>query len=486
MTHEIIKNWFGGIVSSPRVVKDVSSAQEIAAILLDKAHYPSPVRAVGSNHSTTPCGVAESHGVGEERRGTLLRMRGMDRILHVGEDTITAEAGALMIDAAKALKDKHGLQFYVNVELGNLTFGSAATGGTKDASMPGEHGQVGSYCVGVKMVTPSGQIVEIDEASDPEGMRAVRASYGLFGVIIEATFRVKRIRPMEVKHSIYDREGFIKDLPRLEREGWSCMMYINPYIDMITVEKRRYRADLGSPPRSAWQWALRNYVWKKAAPYFSHLMKTHVQSPKVRYFFINWFYRVVDWMIWLLVRSKSTCASDQMIRYPNVGDSCRYIFSIWAFPEETYQDTLAAYFEWVQRYYERTGYRPDMTHVGYRIFKDDKSLFSYSYRGNVLTIDPVSTGNEGWDEFLKEYNKWCSAHDGVPLFNQTPHLTRDQVHRAFGGRVAELERWRGEYDPGDRMLNDYFRELFVSRREARSPDIEPPSRRPPFEPASAA
>src|SRR3712207_8422128 len=53
--------------------------------------------------------------------------------------------------------------FRSNVEIGNLTIGSAACGGTKDASMPGEFGQACSYASALKMVTPSGEIVEIME-----------------------------------------------------------------------------------------------------------------------------------------------------------------------------------------------------------------------------------------------------------------------------------------------------------------------------------
>ncbi len=138
-----VRNWFGSIMSSPRVIVEAESVDEIVAILKDHERYPSPVRAVGSNHSTTPCGVAEG--------GTLIVMRKMDRIIEIRDDTVTAEAGALYIDINQELQ-KHKLQFYVNVELGNLTIGSAATGGTKGASMPGEFGQVASYAIVIKMI----------------------------------------------------------------------------------------------------------------------------------------------------------------------------------------------------------------------------------------------------------------------------------------------------------------------------------------------
>ena len=122
------QNWFGSITSSAREVVEVTSVEEIVAIVTDHERYPSPVRAVGSNHSTTACGVADD--------GTLIVTRKMDKILEFGDDTATVQAGALYIDVNYELR-KRGQQFSVNVELGNLTIGSARCGGTKDASMPG-------------------------------------------------------------------------------------------------------------------------------------------------------------------------------------------------------------------------------------------------------------------------------------------------------------------------------------------------------------
>jgi FAD/FMN-containing dehydrogenase len=49
-----VHNWFGSIVSFPSVVVQPESVEDIIAILKDLEKYPSPVRAVGSNHST-PC-----------------------------------------------------------------------------------------------------------------------------------------------------------------------------------------------------------------------------------------------------------------------------------------------------------------------------------------------------------------------------------------------------------------------------------------------
>ncbi len=97
--------------------------------------------------------------------------------------------------------------------------------------------------------------------------------------------------------------------------------------------------------------------------------------------------------------------------------------------------------------------------MGYRIAQDQKALLSYSYDGTVMTIDPVSTANPGWFEFLDAYNQFCSDRNGKPLLNQTPGLTPAMVQKAYGNKLAILENTRTQYDPANRLLNDYFRTL---------------------------
>lgn len=122
-----VQNWKRSITYHPHSVETITSVEDIQRIVKDKARFPTPVRAKGSHHSTTRCVVAEG--------GTVLDMTQYSKILKIDKERceITMQAGVLYIDAAKEL-ERNGLQFYVNVEIGNLTVGSSACGGTKDAS----------------------------------------------------------------------------------------------------------------------------------------------------------------------------------------------------------------------------------------------------------------------------------------------------------------------------------------------------------------
>ncbi|MGD1095396.1 MAG: FAD-binding oxidoreductase [Bryobacteraceae bacterium] len=383
-----VTNWFGDVVSDPAVIVDAKSVDDIVNVLKDPSTYPSPVRAVGSNHSTTPCGVADG--------GTLIRMQ-MNSILNIGADSLTVQAGAKHIDMAQVIEKKN-LQFYVNTEIGSLTAGSAAGAGTKDASFPGEYGQVGSYVTGVKMVLPSGDLLQVDE-TQPELLQKVRSSYGTFGIIYEVTFRIRPLLPMKVYHETYSLADFIAKLDALKARNESMMLYIFPFDDKITIEFRSYNPGVsGLPNRIAW--ALRNHIWGTSGPKLGHDVEQNISDPKIRYGVIDAFNAGWRFNLEALVSSNYTVPPDQIIQYPAVSNDSRYTFSLFAFPEAEYPAAISDFFQFCKDYYNQHGYRSNLLYVGYRIAQDQQSLLSYSGAGNVMTIDPVSTGNPGWKPFL--------------------------------------------------------------------------------------
>lgn len=450
MADTTVTNWFGDLVSHPKVVTAAKSVDDLVAIMKNPAQYPSPVRAIGSNHSTERCGVADG--------GTVVNMLGMNQITDISNGTVTVQAGAIYIDIAQKLQSQ-GLQFYVNTEIGNITAGSAACCGTKDASMPGELGQVGSYVSRIKMVLPSGDLLEVTD-DQPDLMQKVRSSYGTFGIVYEVTFRVRPMQPLAVHHETFDIHDFVSKFPSLLARGDSLMFYIFPYENLVTVEFRHYNPGASGDPNRI-VWPLRNYLWATAGPAVCGQISADIEIAEIRNGVLSSFGALWRLKLENLIMSDNTIAADQIIRYPTVSNS-KYTFSFWAFPEETYPTVLAAYFQFVQKYLATTGYRINMLCVGYRVAKDQSALLSYSYNGNMITIDPVSTANTGWIPFLGAYNQFCSDQAGVPLMNQTYGLTRPMVQKALGDRLQTFAEARRTFDPGGRLLNDYFRDILAA------------------------
>jgi FAD/FMN-containing dehydrogenase len=442
------QNWKGTITYHARAVEVVDSVDDIVRIVKDRDRYPSPVRAAGSQHSKTHCIDAE--------QGTIVDVTRMNRILAIDSEalTITMQAGVLHIDAAKALEQR-GLQFHVNIELGNMTVGSGACCGTKESAFPGGYGQVCSYLIAARLVLPSGELLHVTEAQ-PELLRAVRSSYGMLGILYEVTFRVRRLQAMAVRHVAYSVDELAERLPALTAQGESMMLYMFPFIGKVVVEYRRY---VDGEVSSHWQWRLRNFVWATFAPLYAAVLTKILPRP-IRYWCFNTFARLNVVTLTWLVKGSHTSPADQIIRYPKQAGLSAYTFSIWTFPESEYARSIRAYFRFCQEYSKQHGFRTNMLSVGYRVSQDSESIFSYTAKEGSMTLDPVSTGDPGWEAFLDAYNQFSMEYKGVPLFNQSPQLTPAQAKAALGPQIERFQAVRRQYDPTDRMYPAFFRGLF--------------------------
>ncbi len=238
------------------------------------------------------------------------------------------------------------------------------------------------------------------------------------------------------------------------------MLYLFPFLDKVVVE---YRFDGESPMRAnSWQWRLRNWVWKTGSPGFARFVSSFIPGRGIRSWILDSWNTLSVWVMTTLLRGCNTSPADQIILYPPNAGFASYTFSIWAFPQHDYGRILLAYFQFCRDYFARTGYRCDLLNVGYSIAEDRQSNFSYSRQGPVLTLDPVSTGAEGWIQFLHAYNAFCSEHGGIPLFNQTRGITPEQVQKAFAGEISRFLGYRERYDPHNRFYTPYFKGLFES------------------------
>src|SRR5262249_42009155 len=101
-----VTNYDGSITSTPKQLIYPTTVQEIQAVLRDPLKYPSPVRAMGSYHSLTPCASSDA---------TMVNMSRMTQVLSIDKErmTLTAQAGLQVVDAAEALRSQ-GLQLMTN------------------------------------------------------------------------------------------------------------------------------------------------------------------------------------------------------------------------------------------------------------------------------------------------------------------------------------------------------------------------------------
>ncbi len=443
----VVRNWEGTVVSRPRVIVRPKRVEDILTILENVKAFPSPVRAIGANYSQTRCGVADG--------GTIIDMTAMNHVLEINDHWVRVQAGTPLSDVAAALEAR-GLQLPLNPDLGNLTMGAAAVACTKDASMPDGFGQLSSYLKEVKLVLPSGQPMTINEGQ-PDLLKLVRSSYGLAGVAHELTFKVVPQRAVRLDYESYTLEAFGREFPGLCELPVGLKFYLLPFRDRVTVEMRSYD-DEPLTSRSG-IWSIRNSVIANVLPAFGSTVSNVVSLPSVRYFLIEHFNSVMRSTLDRASRNVTVYPIEWVRRLPKDAGRTRFTYSTWAFAQADYPELIAEYFRFCRDYYKRQRYRANLLHLGHRLHKDPSSVLSPSLTGPVITLDPSSTGDEGWEDFVIEFNEFCSQRGGIPILNQTRSLTQEQTAHAFGARLKLFNALRKRLDPDDRMLNVYFQQM---------------------------
>ncbi|HEX9395773.1 MAG TPA: FAD-binding oxidoreductase [Burkholderiales bacterium] len=193
----------------PHGVVIARSAGQISLLLKAAQHHRVPVTVRGGGLTTE--GESVAYG------GVLLDMTGMSRVVSVDEQKleVRTEAGIFWAALAEHLR-RSGLD-YLSAPL-NLTSsvgGTLGVGGI-DVNSP-QLGCSADQALALQVVTPTGEIVECSDAQNAELFQRAILGYGQFGVITEATLRVRRYTPLRMRYYYYTSlRAAIEDLQMLD------------------------------------------------------------------------------------------------------------------------------------------------------------------------------------------------------------------------------------------------------------------------------
>jgi len=451
MANKVV-NYDGSITASPQQLVYPQTVDEIQGILRDPMRFPSPVRAMGNYHSLTPCASSD---------GTIVNLSKMAQVVAIDKTnlTFTAQAGMQIIDASKALRAQN-LQMMLNIEIGNMTLGSAACCHSKDALDGIEFGQVSSYVTQMKWVTPTGDLAEASATDNLDLLHTMRSSYGLCGIVYEVTLRIK---PIEALHFTYLPRP-VSELTQAEvdnlldtSEGLICWT-----VGRTAIFQQRYRiAEPGI--LSSLLADARRLLWNYEAAHVGQLIDRFIEDPSLRnaaqqgdFDAAKLLYAELH-----LAGGITLLAPDKTIDYHNTPANSRYAFTFWAFPRSQWLDTLRAYLDFTDQYFKDTGFRCNMPLGAYHIRQDSSSLLSYTPDQEIFSIDPIHAPTDvpAWQAFLQKFNDFASQRNGIPLLNQSPFVTQANVQAAYGQRWLQFSATVRTMDPTGRMLNPFFAAL---------------------------
>ena len=433
----------GFAASGPAIVTEPTSPSEIAQILRDTKRFPSPVRPLGSGSTTTRCVSANA--------GTQLDLSKMDRVLSIDSDRVTVQPGIRLAELAEILYHED-LELVGGFDLANRSAGGAVCSAGVEASCAGDVGQFAGHVLQMKVISPRGKKFVVTQ-NTKSLLALMRLSYGLLGVVYEITLRVRPVQGFSVQTAKVSFKDFTKLAHRLTGTSAGVKLHLLPFRDCIYFELRRPGQNDGKGRKYAWRF--KDWAAYSALPSAAKSIARVVPVGRLRYPLIDKLSQATQSITNSALLKNGSNATEQSGRF-RVLSPTRFSYCTWAFPAGDAGTVAAAYKLFSKNHYSRTGFRCDMPTMAFRLNQDRSSLLSPSFDGPMLTLSPLSTQLEGWDDFVFEFSEFAMANKGVPLFNQSKNATGAYVSERFGTRLTFFNKVRHELDPEDRLLNQYF------------------------------
>jgi hypothetical protein len=405
---------------------------------------------MGANSASTDCNASST--------GTVIDLTGMDRILKIDSynDTVTVQAGVRIGVLADALSQQ-GLELAGSHDLMERTVGGAIAGGCIGPAIADDGAFFASQVIEMKIVTPGGKLSKV--VSDRRKLlRAFRLSYGMLGIICEATLKVRPVRGFVATHRRCNVQQFAAAAESLSKTSIGVKFYLMPFRDRVYLDLRRYspeaRADRKIP------WKLKDWGESTVLPHIFKSINRIVPISGVRYRIIDEISKATQGIVNnRLVRSGSN--STTLSRKPGRDRSRPLQYSTWLFPAADFSVVVQTYSDFCKRVQKESGFRCDMPTVGFRLSQDQSAVLSPSFDEPMFALRAVSTQTKGWEDFTIDFAEFAEHWGGYAFFNQTRSLTINHAASAFGRRLAWFRNIRRQLDPDDRMMNPFLSQYFL-------------------------
>jgi FAD/FMN-containing dehydrogenase len=262
------------------------SAGQISKLLRTAQAHCVPVTVRGGGLTTE----GESIAFG----GVLLDMTGMSEVLAIDSSALTVrtQAGIFWHSLAEELRRQNLDYLSAPLNLTSTVGGSLNVGGI-DVNSP-RLGCSADQALALQVVTPTGDIVECSDTENTELFQRVILGYGQFGVITEATLKVRPYTPIRMHYFYYSSlRKAVEDLQMLDRNDASdysgILTIMDSAVNLLVAfdsaerehaflltwrTKLRGHGELGFALRAIPRYALR--PWKLPEAWYLYKRKTEL------------------------------------------------------------------------------------------------------------------------------------------------------------------------------------------------------------------
>ena len=238
------RNWAGDQRCAPAEVVRPGSEAELAEVIVRAADEGRTVRAVGSGHSFTDCACTD---------GVMVDLTGMQRVIDADPERglVTLEAGIKLHQVGPELESLGlSLENQGDIDFQSLSGATAtATHGTGARFQ-----NLSARVVGLRLVTASGEVLDLSADSDPEAYLAARVSIGSLGVVSRLTVQAV---PLFTLHREDAPRPLGETLARLDAhvdENDHFEFFVFPYAKKALTRSSRRSQEEPQPPPGWRRW----------------------------------------------------------------------------------------------------------------------------------------------------------------------------------------------------------------------------------------
>jgi len=243
----------GTAYGMPHGVVIARGAAQISNLLKAAQSHCVPVTVRGGGLTTE----GESVAFG----GVLLDMTGLSRVIAIDRErlTVRTEAGIFWHSLAEVLRRQNLDYLSAPLNLTSSVGGTLGVGGIDVNSA--RLGCSADQALSLQVVTPTGDIVECSDTQNSALFQRVILGYGQFGVITEATLRIRPYTPLRMHYYYYTSlRTAIEDLQLLDRNDASDYSGILTMMDKVVNLLVAFDSDAREAAfMTAWQARLRGH-----------------------------------------------------------------------------------------------------------------------------------------------------------------------------------------------------------------------------------
>ena len=406
---ESIRNWLGNVAATVDDVlrpRTIGQLQEIVGGARDR------LLVMGGRMSKTALMAPAG------RRA--LDMSAMNQIVETAPGSVVVGGGITVLDLSRALYAQ-GRQIPGFTITADPTVGGSITAPTKGANHPfnPQANGVSGAVLSVKVVRPSGELLELQAGRDDADLALLKDSYSAAGIVAEARLATVPLASADVHEEVLPLQRFLED-PRDHARALDQRTLLFPKLDLLVmrVHQNRRPATPDAPfdslltgPNTPYVRLARRLPRVLRAPVLRTAVKVGVErKPKYRLHIQN------------------------LTHYP--WDGSAYLdFITWSLSFTRFAEAMPRITRFCR---EHPDYPAESLIEIFRTFPE-RRFFDSDER---VAIDPVAFDRADavrWERFYRDYNRMMVDLGASPFLNQTRHISADDMRRIYG---AKYDAWR--------------------------------------------